>query len=135
MEGETPQSVPGAASAITAFRKAFPDANDFGGYTMQAYDAANALMQAIDRAVTDAGGNKPTREQVRAEMAKTKGFAGVIGTYDFDKNGDNNLKIVSIYVTKQVSDPAQSTGVCGSKTAKDACFIWSAQVDFAKAGA
>ncbi len=133
--GADATKVPGAASAITAFRKAFPGPNDFGGYTMQAFDAANALMQAIDRAVTDAGGNKPSREQIRAEMAKTKGFAGVIGTYDFDKNGDNNLKIVSIYVTKQVSDPAQSTGVCGSKTAKSTCFIWSAQVDFAKAGA
>jgi branched-chain amino acid transport system substrate-binding protein len=132
--GADATKVPGAASAITAFRKAFPGPNDFGGYTMQAYDAANALMQAIDRAVGDAGGNKPTREQVRAEMAKTKGFAGVIGTYDFDKNGDNNLKIVSIYVAKQVGDPAQSTGVCGSKTAKNACFIWSSQVDFAKTG-
>ncbi|HKW72343.1 MAG TPA: branched-chain amino acid ABC transporter substrate-binding protein [Candidatus Dormibacteraeota bacterium] len=132
--GADATKVPGAASAIAAFRKAFTGANDFGGYTMQAYDAANALMQAIDRAVRDAGGNKPSREQVRVEMAKTKGFVGVIGTYDFDQNGDNNLKIVSIYVTKQVTDPAQSSGVCGSKTAKNACFIWASQVDFAKSG-
>jgi ABC-type branched-subunit amino acid transport system substrate-binding protein len=99
---------------------------------MQAYDAANALMAAIGRAVTDAGGGRPSREQVRAEMAKTKGFVGVIGTYDFDQNGDNNLRIVSIYETKQVSDPTQSTGVCGSKTAKNVCYIWAAQVDFNK---
>ena len=133
--GADATKVPGAAPEIAAFRRAFPGPNDFGGYTMQAFDATNALIQAIDRAVGDAHGSVPTREQVRAEMAKTKGFVGVIGTYDFDQNGDNNLKIVSIYVTKQVSDPASSTGVCGSKTAKNACFIWSAQIDFARAGA
>ena len=131
--GADATQVPGAAASIAAFRKAFPGANDFGGYTMQAYDATNALMAAMGRAIKGNGGNMPTREQVRAEMAKTKGFVGVIGTYDFDENGDNSLKIVSIYQVKQVSDPAQSTGVCGSKTAKNACFVWNTQFDFAKA--
>jgi branched-chain amino acid transport system substrate-binding protein len=131
--GADATQVPGAASAIAAFRKAFPGANDFGGYTMQAYDATNALMAAMGRAIKGNNGNSPSREQVRAEMAKTIGFVGVIGTYDFDANGDNSLKIVSIYQVKQVSDPAQSTGVCGSKTAKTACFVWNAQFDFAKA--
>ena len=131
--GADATQVPGAASSIAAFRKAFPGANDFGGYTMQAYDATNALMAAIGRAIKGNGGNSPTREQVRAEMAKTKGFVGVIGTYDFDDKGDTNLKVVSIYQVKQVTDPAQSTGVCGSKTAKNACFVWNTQFDFAKA--
>jgi branched-chain amino acid transport system substrate-binding protein len=128
--GADATQVPGAQSAIAAFRKAFPGPNDFGGYTMQAYDAANALMAAIGRAITDAGGNMPTREQVRSQMAQTKGFVGVIGTYDFDQNGDNSLKIVSIYTVQAVSDPAQSTGVCGKTAAKD-CFVWKAQFDFA----
>jgi branched-chain amino acid transport system substrate-binding protein len=129
--GADATQIPGASATIAAFRKAFTGPNDFGGYTMQAYDAANAMMNAIGRAITDANGSVPTREQVRAEMAKTKGFIGVIGTYDFDANGDNNLKIVSIYVTKQVSDPAQSSGVCG-KNATKTCFVWGAQVDFNK---
>jgi branched-chain amino acid transport system substrate-binding protein len=130
--GADATQVPGAAATIAAFRKAFPGANDFGGYTMQAYDATNALMAAMGRAIKGNSGNSPTREQVRAEMAKTKGFVGVIGTYDFDDKGDTNLKIVSIYQVKQVTDPAQSTGVCGSKTAKNACFVWNTQFDFAK---
>jgi branched-chain amino acid transport system substrate-binding protein len=129
--GADATQIPGAKGTIDAFRKAFPGPNDFGGYTMQAYDAANALMAAIGRAVNDANGSSPTRDQVRAEMAKTKGFVGVIGTYDFDQNGDNSLKIVSIYTVEAVSDPAQSTGVCGKTAAKD-CFIWKAQFDFAK---
>jgi len=130
--GADATQVPGAASAIAAFRTAFPGANDFGGYTMQSYDAANALMAAIGRAIKDNNGNTPSREQVRAEMAKTVGFVGVVGTYDFDANGDTNLKIVSIYETKKVADVSKSTGVCGSTTAKDVCFVWDTQFDFAK---
>ena len=130
--GADATQVPGAQNAIAAFKKAFPGPNDFGGYTMQAYDAANALMDAIGRASAN---GLPTRDQVRAEMAKTKGFKGVIGTYDFDANGDTNLKIVSIYVVKgglSDTDVKNSTGVCGSKTAKNACFVWKTQFDFAQ---
>ena len=69
-------------------------------------------------------------------MAKTKGFKGAIGTYDFDDKGDTSLKIVSIYVVKgnlSDADVKSSTGVCGSKTAKNACFVWKTQFDFAQA--
>jgi branched-chain amino acid transport system substrate-binding protein len=127
--------VDGAKATVEAYRKAFPGPNDLGGYTMQAYDAANALMAAIDRAITTAGG-VPSREQVRAEMAKTKGFKGVIGTYDFDDKGDTSLKIVSVYVVQtglSDADVKASTGVCGSKTAKNACYVWKSQVNYAGA--
>ena len=133
--GADATQVPGAQTAIGDFRKAFPGANDFGGYTMQAYDAANALMAAVGRAIKANNGNLPTREKVRAQMAQTKGFVGVIGTYDFDTNGDTSLKIVSIYVVNaglSADAVAKSTGVCGSKTAKNACFVWKTQFDFAK---
>ena len=133
--GADATQVPGAAQTIADFRKAFPGPNDFGGYTMQGYDATNALMAAIGRAINAANGGTPTRDQVRSEMAKTKGFVGVIGTYDFDEKGDTSLKIVSIYVVngKLSADQVKnSTGVCGSKTAKDACFVWKTQFDFAK---
>jgi branched-chain amino acid transport system substrate-binding protein len=130
--GADATQIAGAKATIDAFRKQFPGPNDFGGYTMQAYDAANALMAAIGRAINDANGSVPSRDQVRAEMAKTTGFVGVIGTYDFDANGDTSLKIVSIYEVLNVPDPAQSTGVCG-KNAKTLCFIWKDQIDYAKA--
>src|SRR5215831_14583362 len=127
--GADATKIPGATDTIAAFRKAFPGPNDFGGYTMQAYDAGNALMDAIGRAINDANGSTPTRDQVRSEMAKTKGFVGVIGTYDFNDAGDTSLKIVSIYEVQQVPDPAQSTGVCG-KAAANLCFIWKDQVNY-----
>ncbi len=129
--GADATQIPGAAQTISDFRKAFTGANDFGGYTMQGYDAANALMTAIGNAIKTVNGAVPTRDQVRAEMAKIKGFKGVIGTYDFDQNGDTSLKIVSIYVVQQATDPSKTSGVCG-KTAKNACFVWKSQLDFAK---
>ncbi len=129
--GADATQVPAAAATIASFRKAFPGPNDFGGYTMQAYDAANALMAAIGRAVNDANGSTPSREQVRAEMAKTQGFVGVVGTYNFDQNGDTSLKIVSIYVVQQAADPSKTSGVCGSKVA-NLCYVWKTQFDFAK---
>jgi branched-chain amino acid transport system substrate-binding protein len=118
-----------AKNAVAAFKKQFPGANDFGGYSIQAYDAANALMQAVGRAIKDNNGNMPSREQVRAEMAKTKGFHGAIGTYNFDANGDTDLKIVSVYTSKQVPDPSQTTTVCSTKD-KNVCYVWAKQFNF-----
>ena len=66
-------------------------------------------------------------------MAKIQGFKGVVGTYDFDQSGDTSLKIVSVYVVEQATDPSKTTGVCG-KTNKNACFVWKSQSDFAKSG-
>jgi len=130
--GADATQVPGAAQSIADFRKAFPGPNDFGGYTMQGYDATNALMLAIGNAIKSNSGNTPTRKQVRDAFAQIKGFKGVIGTYDFDQNGDTSLKIVSIYVVQQATDPSKTTGVCGKK-AKNACFVWKTQFDFAQA--
>ena len=73
----------------------------------------------------------PSREQVRAEMAKTKDFVGVMGTYSFDQNGDTTLEIMSVWMSQQVSDPSLSSGVCGSST-KNICYTWFDQFDLAK---
>ena len=131
--GADATQVASAKASIDAFRAAFSGPNDFGGYTMQAYDAANIVMTAIGNAIKGNGGNKPTRKQVRDEMAKITTFQGVIGNYGFDQNGDTTLKIVSIYVVENSADPSKTTGVCGVK-AKNQCFVWKTQFDFAKAG-
>jgi branched-chain amino acid transport system substrate-binding protein len=129
--GADATQVQGAQQAVSDFRKAFPGANDFGGYTMQAYDAANILMTAIGNAIKANNGNKPSRKQVRDEMAKITSFQGVIGNYGFDQNGDTTLKIVSVYIVQNSPDPSKTTGVCGEK-AKNMCFVWKTQFDFAK---
>jgi len=129
--GADATQVSGAQQAVSDFRKAFPGANDFGGYTMQAYDATNILMLAIGNAIKANNGNKPSRKQVRDEMAKITSFQGVIGNYGFDQNGDTTLKIVSVYIVQNSADPSKTTGVCGEK-AKNMCFVWKTQFDFAK---
>ena len=127
--GADATQTPSAKSAVDAFKKQFPGPNDFGGYSIQAYDAANALLQAIGRAIKGNNGNIPSREQVRSEMAKTKGFKGAIGTYNFDSTGDTDLKIVSVYTSKQAPDPAATTGVCSTKN-KNVCYVWAKQFNF-----
>jgi branched-chain amino acid transport system substrate-binding protein len=99
-----PDQVPSAASTIAAFKAAYPTKSDYGSYTMVAYDCAGVIIAAIDRAIKANNGNMPTREAVRAEIAKTSGYAGVTGTVGFDANGDDSAKIVSLYEDKS-SDP------------------------------
>jgi branched-chain amino acid transport system substrate-binding protein len=127
--GADATKTPSAKAAVDAFKKQFPGPNDFGGYSIQAYDAANVILQAVGRAIKNNNGNLPTREGVRSETAKTKGFKGAIGTYNFDANGDTDLKIVSIYTSKQVPDPAQTTTVCSTKD-KNVCYVWTKQISF-----
>src|SRR3989441_5907713 len=130
--GADPTNVPGAAQSIADFRKAFPGPNDFGGYTMQGYDAPNALMRAVGNAVKSNAGDKAARKQVRDAIAQNKGFKGGIGTDGFHQACGTSLKIVSLYVVQQATDPSKTSGVCGKK-AKNACFVWKTQFDFAQA--
>jgi branched-chain amino acid transport system substrate-binding protein len=111
--------LPAAASLITDYKKSFPAASDFGAYTMPAYDDTTILIQAIGRAIDNAGGKMPTREQVRAEVAKTSGYTGALGTISFDSNGDTTNRVVSIYKI------GPAPGLTGA-TPKD--WLWVAQV-------
>lgn len=77
---------------------------DPGAYSAQAYDAAAIIIASLKKAIDDAGGNMPTRDQVRAEVAKTQGFKGAIGTTSFDASGDTTLKIITIYKWTSAND-------------------------------
>ncbi|HEX3630522.1 MAG TPA: branched-chain amino acid ABC transporter substrate-binding protein, partial [Candidatus Dormibacteraeota bacterium] len=50
--------------------------NDPGAYSAQAYDAAGIVIAGISKAIDDAGGSMPSRDQVRAAIAKTQGYKG-----------------------------------------------------------
>jgi branched-chain amino acid transport system substrate-binding protein len=77
---------------------------DPGAYSAQAYDAAKIIISSISKAIDDAGGSMPSRDQVRAEVAKTQGYNGAIGTTSFDTNGDTTLKIITIYKWTSATD-------------------------------
>ncbi len=93
-------------STATTFNAAYKTeyGADPGAYSAQAYDAANIIILGLQKAIDDAGGSMPTREQVRAEVAKTQGFKGAIGTTSFDANGDTTLKIITIYKWTSAND-------------------------------
>jgi branched-chain amino acid transport system substrate-binding protein len=102
-----PMHVPSAKAIIDSYKKANPAATDYTAYSIVAADSAGILIKAIGRAIDDAGGKMPTREQVRAEVAKTKNYQGALGSTTFDSKGDTNVKIISIYEYTS-TDPAQA---------------------------
>ncbi len=63
-------------------------------YTANGYEAANVLIDAIDRAYENDG--EVTREGVVRELFATRNYDGVLGTWSFDEDGDATLTEVSV---------------------------------------
>ena len=64
-------------------------------YTAYAYEAANVMLDAIERAADEAGG-VPERQAVIEEVFATEDFEGVLGTWSFDDEGDTSLTELSV---------------------------------------
>ena len=65
---------------------------------MYGYEAAKVVLSAMDR--LSKAGTELTRENVRAEIAKTKDFVGALGTWSFDANGDTTNRTMSVNTVK-----------------------------------
>ena len=113
-----PAHISAAKSMVDAYNKKYGEQN-LTGYAVTGYAATQALINGISKAIDANGGNKPTRQQVREQVAKTNNLSTVVGSLGFDKYGDNTTKIVSIY-KYTTADPAQA-----AKTP------WQGQYDFA----
>lgn len=96
------EKVSGAQSTISAFKSAYPNASDYGAYTMPAYDCAKILIAAIDRAIKANNGNMPSRQQVLDQMSKTD-YNGVLGHTSFDSNGDTTNKAITVYTVNNAT--------------------------------
>ncbi|GAC1303426.1 MAG: branched-chain amino acid ABC transporter substrate-binding protein [Vulcanimicrobiaceae bacterium] len=83
-----------AASFVAAYKKRWK--SDVGPYSANAYAAAKLEIAAIEKAMA-AGKKIPSRADVLANVAATKGFASPIGTFGFDENGDTTNPILSLY--------------------------------------
>ncbi len=86
---------PDAMAAVRAFNQAYPQAGIYE-YTFAAYDSAEILIAAIEKAVALNGGALPNRREVLDAM-QTITYTGLTGTYSFDKNGDALSPLMSIY--------------------------------------
>jgi branched-chain amino acid transport system substrate-binding protein len=65
-------------------------------YTVYAYEAANVMLDAIERASEEAGGEVPDREAVVKQVFATEDYNGALGTWSFDEDGDTTLTELSI---------------------------------------
>jgi branched-chain amino acid transport system substrate-binding protein len=81
-------------------------------YTAYAYEAANVMLDAIQRAYEKDG--EVTREGVLREVFATEDYKGVLGTWSFDEDGDTTLTELSInrvengeFVYKRTIDAAE----------------------------
>ncbi|GAB6877393.1 ABC transporter substrate-binding protein [Thermaerobacter litoralis] len=79
IEQENPES----KAFVEAFRQEYGE--DPSALAALGYDAANLLLDAIQR-VIDSGGDPTDPQQIRDALEKTQGFKGVTGTISFDEN-------------------------------------------------
>jgi branched-chain amino acid transport system substrate-binding protein len=93
--GAFPPNTKTAASFVAAYRQRY--ARDPSIVDLAAFDATGVLLNAIGRAIDDAGGQIPSRPQVLRELAATSSFSGAMGSFGFDARGDTSLKWVSVF--------------------------------------
>jgi branched-chain amino acid transport system substrate-binding protein len=62
-------------------------------YTAYAYEAANVMLDAIERAGKD---GEVERDEVVQEIFATEDYEGVLGTWSFDDEGDTTLTELSV---------------------------------------
>src|SRR5215210_631141 len=67
--------------------------DDIQPYTAYAYEAANVMLDAIERAGKD---GEVDRDEVVQEVYATEDYKGVLGTWSFDEDGDTSLTELSI---------------------------------------
>lgn len=88
---------PAALKGISLPARSVKLAEGISPYSYAAYDCAQILIDAIDRAIAGNRGKVPTRLQVLNAVAATKDFKGLTGTFSFDANGDAIKPAVSFY--------------------------------------
>jgi branched-chain amino acid transport system substrate-binding protein len=66
-------------------------------YTAYAYEAANVMLDAIERASEQ---GEVTREAVLEQVFATEDYDGVLGTWSFDDDGDTSLTELSVQQVK-----------------------------------
>jgi branched-chain amino acid transport system substrate-binding protein len=79
---------------VDKYESAYDDAVQ--PYTVYAYEAANVMLDAIERASEEAGGEVPDREAVVKQVFATEDYNGALGTWSFDEDGDTTLTELSI---------------------------------------
>ena len=102
--GPSPTNLRSAEAFVRDYRKLYGQA--VGGYALPAFDATNLVIAAIRRAIDDAGGRPPTRDQVLKQVSLTRGYRGAMGNMSFDAGGDTSLELIAAYQWMASTDAA-----------------------------
>ncbi|HXF69745.1 MAG TPA: branched-chain amino acid ABC transporter substrate-binding protein [Thermoflexus sp.] len=101
-----PTVIEGAKKFVEDYKAKF--GKDPEPFSVQAYDATAIVLKAIEEAIKEAGGNKPTRRAVAEKVRATKDFQGITGVITFDERGDP-VK-AKYYIMKVVSPKPEDWG-------------------------
>ncbi|MDQ6822990.1 MAG: branched-chain amino acid ABC transporter substrate-binding protein [Candidatus Eremiobacteraeota bacterium] len=93
--------LPSAQSFVKAYAARYHSA--IGPYSANAYAAAQVAIAGIERAFKSNGNKMPTRAQVVAAIANAPDVATPIGPIAFDKQGDVQNPVLSLYGFKNGS--------------------------------
>ena len=102
--GPYPAVLRGAQGFMRDYKTAY--GHEVGTFSLPAYDATRLLIAAIGRAIDDAGGTLPTRDQVLKQVSATRDYRGAMGATSFDARGDTKLKLLSAYQWLGANDAA-----------------------------
>jgi len=87
--------LPSARAFVKAYAARYHSA--IGPYSANAFAAAQVAIAGIERAFKKTGNTLPTRAQVVAAIASSPNVATPIGPIAFDKNGDVENPVLSLY--------------------------------------
>ena len=93
-----------AAAFLRDYQRAY--GQEVGAFSLAAFDATNIVIRAVARAIDDAGGRVPARDQVLSEIGRTSDDHGVMGVMSFDARGDTTLKVLSAYQWLAATQPS-----------------------------
>ena len=89
-----------APSSSPSYNEKYPDAVA-AAYTAYGYESATVLLAALERAAaTNPADNDALRAALTTELFATKDFAGVLGTWSFNAEGDTSLTEMSGQIVK-----------------------------------
>jgi branched-chain amino acid transport system substrate-binding protein len=88
-----------SAKQFLADYKAAGYAQEADPYGASAFDAANAIIEALRRANEEGKAGQELRDEVTKEVGEVS-FDGVTGKVSFDEFGDTNNKVLTVYVIK-----------------------------------
>ncbi len=93
--GAPSEALPSAGAFVTAYEAA-GFSSGYGAYGIQAFDAGQALIEALKVSLADASDAESARKATVEALNKVA-FDGASGRVEFDEFGDNKTRMLTVY--------------------------------------